>query len=146
VWGKRCSLVKYEPKQNKKRSVDQKSQFGWGFVVVFQNKFKLSSWITTRNYTERVYAVIQEVLFTTKQPPNQIQPQELEYSSQVHTRRDGRTQEKKSFRNFSKSTNWDWSQTLWVIPATLPLIKLADQKHSHSYKIVVDPPSQFVTT
>jgi hypothetical protein len=60
---------------------------------------------SSTNCTERAYAVIREVILTTKQPPHQIQPQELKGSSQDLKRRDGKTQEIKSFRNFSKNTN-----------------------------------------
>jgi hypothetical protein len=145
AWVRRCLLVKYESEQTKNLRVDQKNWERWGFVRVF------SKWTQTRINSDHDQELHSKGIHSDPKSPSPNKSpttpmsQKLEGSPQIHK---GKGESKNTrLQNFSKEQNWDWEvnkteiekwtklrlrsdQNMWVVPATLPRVKLADHKHS----------------
>jgi hypothetical protein len=112
--------VKYQHKQHKNQSTEQKSHFYF--------EFKLSySQTMTKNCDNWVYAVIQKVQHTT----NQSQTKSLHKNSMVlhkiTKQEKGRTQEQSDTKfQQGMQTEIEVNQTLWSVPATLLWLIVAD--------------------
>jgi hypothetical protein len=80
-------------------------QFSWGFVGDFLNELKWrSTWITTKNCTNRAYAVIQRVYITTNQSSTTPTTQEL-YCFSTNPKREEREEREKKI-----DSKYKWKQ------------------------------------
>jgi hypothetical protein len=101
--GNKRWILKFHLEQIKQPCTDQISRINWGFVGVFGNELKTSSTrITSKNYTNMAYAMIQRVYLTTNQFQKSPTTQELKGFHKSTKRRKGRTREQKRLKKLQR--------------------------------------------